>query len=111
MLRCFSPSSCGPSGPRLDGGGTGWGGRRHRDTHLNLFDPLPRLAASFLEQPLYKVIEAHGFATVYSAVYRPSEGAVDYVWPGRAWPQSFERFTEGRYTHRYTPAPAPITAS
>jgi predicted choloylglycine hydrolase len=72
---------------------------------------LPRLAASLLEQPLYAVIEAHGFATVYSAVYRPGEGAVDYVWPGRTWPQSFQHFTEGSYTHRYTPAPTPIPAS
>ena len=72
---------------------------------------LPRLAASLLEPPLYKVIEAHGFATVYSAVYRPGEGAVDYVWPGRTWPQSFDHFTEGSYTHRYTPAPVPLPAS
>jgi len=72
---------------------------------------LPRLAASLLEPPLYTVIEAYDFATVYSAVYRPSEGAVDYVWPGRTWPQSFHRFTEGSYTHHYTPAPAPLPAS
>jgi predicted choloylglycine hydrolase len=72
---------------------------------------LPRLAAALFKPPLYRVNEAQGFATVYSAIYRPGEGAVDYVWPGRSWPQSFARFSEGSYTHRYTAHPLSLAAS
>jgi predicted choloylglycine hydrolase len=72
---------------------------------------LPRLAGALLKPPLYTVNEEHGFATVYSAVYRPAEGAVDYVWPGKTWRQSFAGFTEGSHTQRYTPIPLSIAAS
>lgn len=72
---------------------------------------LPRLSAGLLEPPLYRVIEAQGFATVYSAVYRPAAGSVDYVWPGRSWPQSFAGFGEGSYTHGYMAHPLSLAAS
>jgi hypothetical protein len=38
-----------------------------------------------------------GFGTLYTAVYRPSAGAVDYRWPGFTWAQTFERFDEGMH--------------
>jgi predicted choloylglycine hydrolase len=42
-----------------------------------------------------------GFTTVYTAVRRPAEGRVDYLWPGKGWSQSFDNFTEVEYTHDY----------
>ena len=42
-----------------------------------------------------------GFTTAYTAVYRPAERLVDYLWPGKVWRQSFDRFEEGSYTHDY----------
>lgn len=60
---------------------------------------LSTLLARFFEPPLYS---CHiGFTTAYTAVYRPVEGRVDYLWPGRCWTQSFDNFDEGSYTHSY----------
>jgi len=69
-----------------------------------LLDEAPSLeamAGAFLKPPLYNLDFAHGFVTLYGAVYRPAEGCVDFFWPGRTWRQSFQRFEEGSYTHRY----------
>lgn len=60
---------------------------------------LPSLLSRFFEPPLY--MRHPGFTTVYTAVYHPAEGFVDYLWPGRGWRQSFVRFDEGTYTHEY----------
>ena len=60
---------------------------------------LATLLARFFEAPLYS--RHVSFTTAYTAVYRPGEGRVDYVWPGRCWTQSFEQFDEGSYTHAY----------
>jgi len=60
---------------------------------------LPELAALFLLPPLYS--RRVGFTTVYTANYRPAEGRVDYLWPGKTWRQGFERFEAANYTHDY----------
>ncbi|NGM32559.1 peptidase C45 [Methylobacterium sp. DB0501] len=60
---------------------------------------LETLTARFLEAPLYSRKAA--FTTAYTAVYRPAAGRVDYLWPGRRWSQSFDRFEAGAYTHDY----------
>ena len=60
---------------------------------------LPSLVARFFEAPLYS--RRADFTTAYTAVYRPEEGRVDYLWPGRCWTQSFQRFDAGAYTHVY----------
>ena len=60
---------------------------------------LERLTESFLEPPLYS--RRAGFATVYTAVYRPAEGRVDYIWPGKRWSQCFDCFIPGDYTHDF----------
>jgi len=60
---------------------------------------LPGLIAQFLEPPLYsRRIKS---PTVYTAVYRPAEGRVDYLWPGKSWCQRIGRFEPGEYTHDY----------
>lgn len=53
---------------------------------------------AFLSPPLYATEFARGFGTLYTAVYRPVERAVDYVWPGERWTQSLAGFTPGTRT-------------
>lgn len=60
---------------------------------------LPRLVDRFLEPPLHARRAAS--PTVYTAVYRPAEGRVDYVWPGKVWPQQIGAFAPGEYDHDY----------
>jgi predicted choloylglycine hydrolase len=57
-------------------------------------------ADAFLEPPMFSTAYERGFGTLYTAVYRPSQGRMDYRWPGVIWPQSFEAFAEG--THEET---------
>ena len=54
---------------------------------------LERLTAKFFEPPLYS--SRKGSTTVYTAVYLPTEGRVDYLWPGKRWSQCFDRFVAG----------------
>jgi predicted choloylglycine hydrolase len=60
---------------------------------------LEGLAARFFEPPLYS--RRQGFTTVYTAVYFPGEGRVDYLWPGKRWTQRFDHFVAAEYTHEY----------
>jgi predicted choloylglycine hydrolase len=48
------------------------------------------LVASFLRPPLYNTAYAAAFGTMYTAVYRPDLGVVDYVWPGSTWRRGFD---------------------
>ena len=41
-----------------------------------------------------------GMGTLYTAVYKPGSGSVEYRWPGVAWEHSFGHFREGRRTIR-----------
>ena len=75
---------------------------RERAAFLALNDPaatLSNLTARFLEPPLYSRRAAS--PTVYTAVYRPAELRVDYLWPGTTWTQRMDRFESGDYTHDY----------
>ena len=49
----------------------------------------------FLEPPVYSVAYGSGMGTLYTAVYRPGSGSVEYRWPGVAWEHSFEGIREG----------------
>jgi predicted choloylglycine hydrolase len=60
---------------------------------------LEGLVKHFLAQPLY--CRRRASPTVYTAVYRPNEGRVDYIWPGTSWSQSFDQFATGQYTHAF----------
>src|SRR5205823_3970464 len=60
---------------------------------------LPGLIARFLEPPLYS--RRLRFPTVYTAVYRPAEARIEYLWPGTGWAQRLDRFEPGDYTHDY----------
>jgi predicted choloylglycine hydrolase len=60
---------------------------------------LERLTAGFFEPPLYsRRIDS---TTVYTAVYLPAEGRVDYLWPSKRWSQRFDHFVAAEYTHDY----------
>jgi predicted choloylglycine hydrolase len=60
-----------------------------------------RYIAAFLEPPLHNTEYAAGFGTVYTAAYFPTEGRVEYRWPGKVWEQSFDGFREGRHTETF----------
>jgi predicted choloylglycine hydrolase len=51
--------------------------------------------SAFLEPPVYSVAYGSGMGTLYTAVYKPGSGSVEYRWPGVAWEHSFERIREG----------------
>lgn len=75
---------------------------RQRSILAALEDPtmtLQRLTEKFFEPPIYSRRKVS--PTVYTAVYWPAEGRVDYLWPGRRWSQSFDRFVAEEYTHDY----------
>ncbi|BBK42416.1 peptidase C45 [Allostella vacuolata] len=60
---------------------------------------LPELARRFLAPPVFS--RRASSATAYTAIYRPAEGRVDYVWPGRTVTQRIGRFEEQEYTHEF----------
>jgi predicted choloylglycine hydrolase len=51
-----------------------------------------------LRPPMRNLRYDEGFGTLYTAVYRPSAGEVEYRWPGRTWEHSFARFREETMT-------------
>lgn len=54
------------------------------------------LIRAFLAPPVLRRDFTGVMGTFYTAVYRPLEGTVDYLWPDRpGWTQSFARFEEG----------------
>ncbi|MFO8147582.1 MAG: C45 family autoproteolytic acyltransferase/hydrolase [Bacteroidota bacterium] len=52
------------------------------------------IADSFLQKPLYNTMFQEGFGTLFTAVYRPSEGKVEMRWPDVNIPQTFDGFQE-----------------
>jgi predicted choloylglycine hydrolase len=48
------------------------------------------VVAACLRPPLYATRFHEGFGTLYTAEYRPAEGAVRYHWPDRTWTQSLD---------------------
>lgn len=53
-----------------------------------------KVAYAFQEAPLYNTRFAEGFGTLYTAVYYPTEGAVQLRWPNETMFQSFADFRE-----------------
>jgi predicted choloylglycine hydrolase len=54
-----------------------------------------RLVDAFSRPPLYTNAYRTGFGTLYTAIYKPASGEVEYRWPGGRWSFSFDRFHEG----------------
>jgi predicted choloylglycine hydrolase len=57
-----------------------------------------RLITAFLRPPLRFTGYHEGLGTLYTAVYRPADGIVDYRWPDATWRQSFADFVPGMRT-------------
>ena len=57
------------------------------------------LEAALLAPPLY--VRGPATVTAYTAIYRPAESTVDYLWPGKRWRQSFDAFQPGSCEHDY----------
>ena len=60
---------------------------------LSLLDSKPDvagLASAFLRPPLRSTEYGRAFGTLYTAVYRPNEGVVDYLWPDDSWRRTFD---------------------
>ncbi|HLB39953.1 MAG TPA: C45 family peptidase [Actinomycetota bacterium] len=53
---------------------------------------------SFLRAPLFSTSYAHGFGTLYTAAYRPTEAVARFVWPAMSWELGFEGFADGEHT-------------
>ena len=54
-------------------------------------------AAGFLVPPLLDSAGIGHFGTLYTAVLRPTEGAIDYRWPDFTWRHSFDAFAPGEH--------------
>jgi len=57
-------------------------------------EPKEKFVDAFLRPPLYSTAFAQGFGTLYTAVYEPRRRAMRLCWPGTAWHQSLDAFTE-----------------
>ncbi|EPJ45792.1 MAG: hypothetical protein OFPII_24400 [Osedax symbiont Rs1] len=53
-----------------------------------------RFIQSFLQPPLYSDAFKRGFGTLYTTLYRPTEGVMEIIWKDQHWLQSFIDFTE-----------------
>jgi len=63
---------------------------------LTLHDePAERFIAAFAKPPLYSTAYDRGFGTLYTAIYWPAKGEVEYRWPGRIWPHRIGALVEG----------------
>jgi predicted choloylglycine hydrolase len=63
------------------------------DTDLDL----EQLVTRFLEPPLHSTAYELGFGTLYTAVYRPTDLAIEYRWRGSSWKHSIGSFASGRH--------------
>jgi predicted choloylglycine hydrolase len=61
-----------------------------------------RFVERFLQPPVFSDNYSGSFGTLYTAIYNPRDGVVDYVWKGHTWRQSFDNFEEGAMTIHYT---------
>jgi hypothetical protein len=47
--------------------------------------------------PLHSDAYEVGFGTLYTAVYRPAELAIEYRWPGSSWKHTIGSFADGQH--------------
>lgn len=72
-----------------------------RERHLQscLYDAsmtAQEFTRQFMRPPVYCKLKPSGYGTLYTAIYRPTEGKVEFRWPGSKWIQSFDNFQEGQ---------------
>jgi len=86
-------------------------GSAERERHLSrlLRDPAmtaEKLADAFLRRPLHSSAYERGFGTLYTAIYRPGRGEVEYRWPKLSRTFSFAAFDEGAQPVQLMPGTA-----
>jgi len=64
------------------------------------------VAAEFLQAPLRNTAFSRGFGTLYTAIYRPDRGCVEYVWPEASWRRAFDSPTSSLEVVLREPLPA-----
>jgi predicted choloylglycine hydrolase len=65
--------------------------RLDRLTEVVAQQPTPEdLAAAFQSEPLYNRKYSKAFGTLYTALYRPKEQVVEYIWPDGTWRRGFD---------------------
>jgi predicted choloylglycine hydrolase len=52
------------------------------------------LLAGFLRPPVFNSAYHRGFGTLYTAVYKPHQTTVDYLWPNQHWHFGMDNFSE-----------------
>ncbi len=69
---------------------------------LTLHDePADRFIAAFQKPPLYSMAYDRGFGTLYTSVYWPAQGLVEYRWPNETWCHHVAALDEGVRQIRY----------
>ena len=58
---------------------------------------LEQLVTRFLQPPLHSGAYELGFGTLYTAIYRPADLAIEYRWPGSSWKHTIGSFTTGQH--------------
>ena len=58
---------------------------------------LEQLVRRFLEPPLHSGAYELGFGTLYTAIYRPADLAIEYRWPGSSWKHTIGSFATGQH--------------
>jgi predicted choloylglycine hydrolase len=64
-----------------------------------IMNPLEHQASilqKFLQAPLYNTAYEKAFGTLYTAVYKPQQRALELHWPGRTLYQSMDQFESGK---------------
>ena len=54
------------------------------------------LAAAFQAEPLYNRRYSRAFGTLYTALYRPKDQVVEYLWPDVTWLRGFDDADDSR---------------
>jgi len=69
---------------------------------LTLHDePADRFISAFQKPPLYSTAYDRGFGTLYTAVYWPARGQLEFRWPGRTWLHGVTEINTGVREIRY----------
>ena len=67
------------------------------------------ITSACLHSPLYASRFSEGFGTLYTAEYRPEEGAVRYHWPDRTWEHSLDKIgSQNLQLHLTSPSAGPL---
>jgi len=64
-------------------------------------EPADRFIRAFEKPPLYSTAFDRGFGTIYTSVYWPARGEIEYRWPGVIWHHEVAKLDEGVHHIRY----------